>query len=75
MLWGITSVTALSLAELPSTLTSSVLLSYFVVPTACASDVFVEPAIAATFGVESGMILPDGKGGQRLAVCRAQPFR
>lgn len=38
---------AFSLAELPSTLTSS----------ACASGVSVEPAIAATFDVEPGMIL------------------
>lgn len=66
------------MAEMPSLLTSSVLMSYYVVPTACASDVFVEPAIAATstFGVESGILLgPDGKGAQRLVACRAQPFR
>lgn len=54
---------AFSLAELPSTLTSS----------ACASGVSVEPAIAATFDVEPGTILLDGMGAQRLAICRAGP--
>lgn len=52
------------MAELPSTLTSST----------CASGVSAEPTIATTFDVESGMILLDGVGAQRLAVCRAQPL-